>query len=375
MHLSSTKVITENDECFVYWNGTTWLLITPNPRLYVGYGDWDYCCMGNAVIYRNVQVPHGSKISGAYLRVCAWEGNPNIKVNSYISAELNPNPQPFTTIADYWARSRTSPPTHWDNIVPFQLDERYFSTNISSHIQQIIDLPTWESGKDICIFWNDHDNRSTHEIARDRAPYAYLVQPPKAMELHITYSLPTEPPPPPVPPYKWSIESIEQIRTDTGYKIIVTTDVPCHLYMRWTTVKPQEHIIPVERRGLYLHSDKYFCFVAWHENEQEEEGDTITHTFIKEPWPICETRYFYFSGTVSGQPSKSTSPIFTKHRAALAWGPPITEDYPALVADGEFRKSLWNPPLPYDFYWEQEDAPVNTDSDNFTPSNTWWGPG
>lgn len=119
-----------------------------------------------------------------------------------------------------------------------------------------------------------------------------------------------------MPTQRFAVLTIEQILTATGYKIIVTTDVPCHLWMRWSLVEPEIHKIPILKRGVYIHADIRICFVVYTDNEQEEDGDTIIHTFIKEPWPTCETRYFIFWGTINGEPSPSTSGIFTKHRTA-----------------------------------------------------------
>jgi len=140
-----------------------------------------------------------------------------------------------------------------------------------------------------------------------------------------------EPPPPPpilIPPKPsppmplnppvdhWYIRGSELYDTGTGYNIYTWTDVPCHLFMRWTTEEPWFHKIPVLRRGLFLHADVRMCFVAYEDNEQQEAGDTIMHTFVKDPWPICETRYFYFWGTVKEEEMPSTSGLFSQHRKA-----------------------------------------------------------
>lgn len=117
-----------------------------------------------------------------------------------------------------------------------------------------------------------------------------------------------------MPPQRFAVLNVEQILTAFGYKIIVTTNVPCHLWKRWTTIHPQIHKIPVLRRGLYLHTDIRICFVAYKDHEQEEAGDTTIHTFIEEPWPVCQTRWFMFRGTIDGIESPSTSGLFTKHR-------------------------------------------------------------
>jgi len=93
--------------------------------------------------------------------------------------------------------------------------------------------------------------------------------------------------------------------------------------MRWSTNPPWIHHIPILQRGIFLHTDIKICFTVFDDNQQEEAGDTTIHTFIKEPWPVCETRWFYFHGTIAGQPTPSTSAIFKKHRAQ----PPTTTTF------------------------------------------------
>ena len=92
--------------------------------------------------------------------------------------------------------------------------------------------------------------------------------------------------------------------------------------MRWTLEKPRTHKDPVLRRGVYFPERVRFCFVEYLDNEQQEAGDTLTHTFIKLDWPVCQTRYFYFWGTVAGEVSPSESPLFTKHRPTPPVPPP-----------------------------------------------------
>lgn len=68
-----------------------------------------------------------------------------------------------------------------------------------------------------------------------------------------------------------------------------------------------------------MHGDRYFCFVVYTDNEQEEAGDTLVHTFIKRPWPVCETRWFYFWGSIAGLTCQSTTSIFELHFAIQTW--------------------------------------------------------
>ncbi|GAI01715.1 unnamed protein product [marine sediment metagenome] len=138
------------------------------------------------------------------------------------------------------------------------------------------------------------------------------------------FGTPPAPWPSPEPPIRnWAILDIQQTITATGYKIAVITNVPCHLYMMWTNKEPNKHKIVGLRRGDLALRETRYCFVDWNKNEQEEAGDTLTHTFYKEPWPVCETRWFTFKGDVDTLLTASAGPIFKKHRVQ----PPTTQDF------------------------------------------------
>ena len=107
-----------------------------------------------------------------------------------------------------------------------------------------------------------------------------------------------------------SMRDVQAYQDGDGAKLIVVTDIPCHLYMRWSRQPPWSHASVARRRGLAMHTDRYFCFTTYLDNEQEEAGDTLTHTFIKTPWPYCECRYFYFWGKVGDTVCISDTPCF-----------------------------------------------------------------
>jgi len=100
----------------------------------------------------------------------------------------------------------------------------------------------------------------------------------------------------------------------TNFPITITTNNPCHLWLRWSVTVPQKHINPIIVRGAPIGTYIDQCFVAFHDIEQSEPGDRWTHTFYSPAWPACQRRWFYFHGTVGGIVSPSASPIFTKHR-------------------------------------------------------------
>lgn len=111
----------------------------------------------------------------------------------------------------------------------------------------------------------------------------------------------------------WFLKDLQYTWLDDGFKLVATTDVPCHLFCRMTTTPPRKHALPTMRRGLRMTGDVRFCFVVYEDNEQAEAGDTLTHTWLKPVWPVCQTRWFYFVGTQGGTPSVSESPIFKFH--------------------------------------------------------------
>lgn len=155
----------------------------------------------------------------------------------------------------------------------------------------------------------------------------------------------------------WAVLNQVPTITAAGVQVVVTTNAPCHLWMRWTYVKPQVHLASELTRGTTWKLKPYFCLVAYHDNEQEEAGDTLTHTFTKEPWAVCETRFYYFWGTIAGLDSPSETPFFEFHRTQ----PPITTIFysspagPPGTCDGYTQKVYTYPNY---FTWpELRDGP------------------
>jgi len=99
----------------------------------------------------------------------------------------------------------------------------------------------------------------------------------------------------------------------TGMIVTCYTNNPCHLWLRYTTTPTQKHVKTKMVRGAPVGTYIDQCFVVFTDVEQNEPGDTYTHTFTLDPWPVCQTRWFYFWGTVDGQLSPSASAIFSKH--------------------------------------------------------------
>lgn len=133
--------------------------------------------------------------------------------------------------------------------------------------------------------------------------------------------------------------------------VTVLTDVPSHLWARVSANNPQIHKKSGVRRGYPMIEDLRFCFTAFTDYEQNETGDTLSHTFTLPDWSICQTKFIYFYGSQSGVICMSTSPPFKYHNDGMVgnyriifvepwdsgWSPP-SEQFDSLFSEP------WTPP-------------------------------
>lgn len=327
------QISAENQDCLL-WKDIlgNWQFTLSNDEIKIGWGHIGSKAQGSGLYFSNIPIPPGSTIYRATLIVRSSRDRWLYDVRSIIELEDNPNPLPFSTAADFWARSFLDDTVVWrfPRYTTWKKDELYGSPDISNLVQQIIDLPGWAEGNPIVISWNDFHNASDHSSSAERMAYAFDKKPEETARLEITYAPPTplpppQPPlPPPPPPERkgWAGLDLQYEYLDDGFKLTFHTDVPCHLFCRMTTTPPRRHSLPSMRRGLRISGDIRFCFVVYEDNEQQEPGDTLIHTFVKDAWPVCERRWFYFIGRVYGDTSPSESPIFEFHFPAPPPEPP-----------------------------------------------------
>ncbi|GAI72502.1 unnamed protein product, partial [marine sediment metagenome] len=147
-----------------------------------------------AMIFRNLAIPTNAIIDEAKVRFITSGETTNPNVKTRIVAELTVNPAPFTNLADYQSRIRAPSPIPWDDIEPWYTDRTYYSPDISAQIHTIINLPLWQTGKSICLFWHDEDDRSAHIDYTTRMADTYHHDPLRCPILIIKYHLPPGPP-------------------------------------------------------------------------------------------------------------------------------------------------------------------------------------
>ena len=122
---------------------------------------------------------------------------------------------------------------------------------------------------------------------------------------------------------------------DNGtYSFVAITDVGCHLVAYVGTHKPYINE-EINLSGGTTWRHKPGLVFNWHYKiEQNEEGDTLAHTFVIPYSRLDQTYWFVLMGMVDGYPSPSISPFFKFRRYSLpsldcvpAFGITATEAY------------------------------------------------
>ncbi len=130
-----------------------------------------------------------------------------------------------------------------------------------------------------------------------------------------------------MPAWRFHLLTIDHEMVEGGFIVTTTTNAACHLYLRYSNVFPRIHRKSIARRGLVMGWDARYCFTVYQHIEQNEEGDTLTHTFTWPGWVNCNTRYFYFWGTMFGLEMVSDSPIFWLHYLWEVPPEPLLKEY------------------------------------------------
>jgi len=88
------------------------------------------------------------------------------------------------------------------------------------------------------------------------------------------------------------------------------TDVPCHLYLRYTSKPLRVHMTERPDRGTLAMKTPTYCFVQWTEIEQDQPGDTYHHIFHLPTFGVDQQRWYYIRGNIGAEESDSVSCAF-----------------------------------------------------------------
>jgi len=182
------RTVASTDDCFVRWTGAAWEIDLTNDNQSAGYQGSTNYKLGGGMRFTNITIPKGSTINVAYIVFTCRAPNSATAVKSRLRGEDIDDAPTFSDIADYNSRDRTSASVDWDNLPAWVVDTEYTSPDIKTVIQEIIDRAGWASGNDLVMFWDDHDDRSTHASDVRRRAYTYDDSSSKCPLLHIEYT-------------------------------------------------------------------------------------------------------------------------------------------------------------------------------------------
>ena len=184
------QVGASSDDCRMWWTGALWEINLTASSLGAGYHRADAQKRGCGMRFTNITIPKGSTIVSAYLTFTANDNYAVTVVNTKIRGDDADDAPTFSDATDYFARARTTAEVLWDAIAAWTAESEYNSPDIKTVIQEIIDRAGWSSGNAIVIFWDDHDDRSTHSDGATRAGKSYDYDTGECPKLHIEYTEP-----------------------------------------------------------------------------------------------------------------------------------------------------------------------------------------
>lgn len=133
------QVGTSWDDVYVHWNGSTWLWEPTNERWHVGHWSTSDTKCGGGARFDGVDIPPGSTITSACLRINCRSTDTAGVVKSKIGGDDEDDAATFSTYADYIDRPRTTAEVLWDGIPAWIAGRWYSSPDIKAVIQEIID--------------------------------------------------------------------------------------------------------------------------------------------------------------------------------------------------------------------------------------------
>lgn len=194
----SQRVAAVSDECMFIWDGGAWGITTPTWNGEIGYQSASWLKLGYALRWTGITIPSGATIVTAYIIFKAQDAQVGAIVKSYFTGNKENNPAAFTTLANYQGRRGTvvgganntkitTAQVAWDSISGWSIDSTYQSPELKTIIQELVNAhaPTAEA---LVLFWDDHNDRSTHAANCFRNASSYQASAANAPLLHIEYN-------------------------------------------------------------------------------------------------------------------------------------------------------------------------------------------
>lgn len=110
---------------------------------------------GTGIRFRDVTVGQGATIISAWVRLVSATNQAGTTCNARVVGEDNAFPAQLSTVADWFARSWTAAWVAWLNIPTWIAGTTYDTPDITTVVQEIVDLPGWRSSNNMVIYMHD----------------------------------------------------------------------------------------------------------------------------------------------------------------------------------------------------------------------------
>lgn len=263
--------------------------------------------------FRGISLPQDATILAAHAHLQSSQFIQRDNCNVSWHAERHPSPFPPYNAADFWSRNLTLI-AGIDTIIPhLPIAADYVSPDLSGPIMELLTLFPLQDAAIQFFCVNHISDESVYRSFGGRLHSAtsnpYLV---------IKFRVPFMP-----ESDKFLVVAEEDAYVGECKIITETTDQPAHLRLCRRRAPPKRHDRLRMRRGVEDWQDPHWGFDEVECFEQQEEGDTLIHTFEVCPWLEGDEWYYRFEGSVSGGDSPSVSPFFHQTRPIPPPPPPI----------------------------------------------------
>src|SRR3972149_3138142 len=175
-----------SDDIWVYRDGSSvWQRSLTSTSGASGYYLSTQTRQGVGTVFRNVDIPQDATVTNAYITFTAADTRGNDTVTTVLIGQNTNAPATFSTVANYQGRrgtvvggadntNLTSANVTWAP-PDMTAGNTYNTPDISSIIQEIVDLPGWvgDGTDDIAIFWDDHAAAGTQTNIVERTVRSY----------------------------------------------------------------------------------------------------------------------------------------------------------------------------------------------------------
>jgi hypothetical protein len=112
----------------------------------------------SGMVFRNVNIPQGTEIISAHLKICSHDNRLDDVVYGKVEAEAADDAGSFGGSRHIGSLPRTGASVNWDHYEPWDENTWYESPDIAGVIQEVIDRAGWSSNNSLTILYSTRDN-------------------------------------------------------------------------------------------------------------------------------------------------------------------------------------------------------------------------